>query len=174
MDSTTVNAAQTAPTDVAQNAAQPVTQSKLTAKVTSVYFNKYEENSYYTISLRLNKSLKLMVQNESGLYEDGTSQFLNKPAGAMLEKVTDDVANYYLATQGISATTLSTALSSAELTIRQKLFAAGETDGEITNESDHDQWFTFIDKLSISKMAKLVMSKQLGLSIDELKLLLEE
>ena len=174
MSTTNANAAQTAPTDVAQNAAQPVTQSKLTAKATSVYFNKYEENSYYTISLRLNKSLKLMIQNNSGLYEDGTSQFLNKPAAAILEKVTDDVANYYLATQGITAATLTTALSGAELTIRQKLFAAGESDGDVANESDHDQWFTFIDKLTISKMAKLVMSKQLGLSIDELKLLLEE
>lgn len=159
--------------NAAATAAQP-TQNKLNVKATAVYFNKYENNSYYTISLRLSKPLKLMVQNTAGLYEDGTSQFLNKPAAAILEKVTDDVANYYLATQGVSITTLTTALSGAELTIRQKLFAAGETDGEITNESDHDQWFTFIDKLSISKMAKLVMSKQLGLSIDELKLLLEE
>lgn len=163
----TQNAATVQPT------AQP-TQKKVTAKVTAVYFEKYDDNQYFTISLRLNKPLKLMKQNDAGIYEETTTVFLSKPAAALLQDVNDDIAAYYLSMQGATQQSLSTALSGAELTIRQKLLVAGETDGDVTNESDHDQWFSFIDKLTVSKMAKLVMSKQLGLSIDELKLLLED
>ena len=156
----------------AQTVAQ-TTQNKVVAKVTSIFYTKYEDNSYYTIALRLNKSLKLMKEGDDGLYSEVATQFINKPAAALLQDVDDDIAAYYLATQGISATTLSTALSGAEVTVRQKFFAAGEAADGVANETDHDQWFTFIDKFAISKMAKLVMAKQLGLSIDELKLLLE-
>lgn len=161
-------------TTTATTTTATVAQNKVTAKVTAVYFEKYDDNQYYTISLRLNKPLKMMKQNDAGIYEETTTAFLNKPAAALLEGVADDVANYYLAVQGISATTLSTALSGAEVAVRQKLFAAGEAADGVANETDHDQWFSFIDKLTVIKMAKLVMSKQLGLSIDELKLLLEE
>ena len=116
----------------------------------------------------------MMKQNDAGIYEETTTAFLSKPAAALLQDVNDDIAAYYLSMQGATQQSLSTALSGAEVTIHQKLFAAGETDGDVANETDHDQWFSFIDKLTVSKMGKLVMAKQLGLSIDELKLLLEE
>lgn len=161
-------------TTINATAAQNATQNKVTAKVTAVYFEKYDDNQYYTISLRLNKPLKMMKQNDAGIYEETTTVFLSKPAAALLQDVNDDIAAYYLSMQGATQQSLSTALSGAEVTVRQKLFAAGEAADGVANETDHDQWFSFIDKLSISKMAKLVMSKQLGLSIDELKLLLEE
>lgn len=149
-------------------------QNKVIAKVTAIYFTKHEDNSYYTITLRLNKALKVMKEGDDGLYKEDTTLFLSKPAAALLQDLSDDVANYYLATQSVTQQTLSTALSGAEVAVRQKFFAAGEAADDVANETDHDQWFTFIDKFTVSKMAKLVMSKQLGLSIDELKLLLEE
>ena len=170
MDTTT---ATTTATTAAQNAAAAQLTNKLSVKVTSVFFTKYEENQYYTLALRLNKALKVMKEGNDGLYSESTTQFLNKPAAAVLQDVTDDIASYYLAVKGINSATLSTALSGAEVTLTQRFFAAGETKDDVTNDTDHDQWFTFVTAIKISKMAKLVMSKELGLSIDELKLLLE-
>jgi len=83
------------------------------------------------------------------------------------------VLNYFIAVKGADVESLKTALSGATIKIEQKFFAAGEAADGVANETDHDQWFSFIVDVKISKPAVLVMAKQLGLGIDELKLLLE-
>lgn len=121
----------------------------------------------------LDKQLKVMKLTEAGVYEETTTQFLSLPVSAALAQISDEVLNYFIAVKGADADSLKTALSGATIKVEQKLFVAGETIDGVSNETDHDQWFSFIIDVKISKPAVLVMAKQLGLGIDELKLLLE-
>jgi hypothetical protein len=166
---TAANEAPAAP----ETAAPAIIKNHVKATVTAVSLAQFDGQNYKTLGLRLNKSLKWMKQNDAGLYEETATPFLNIPLSAALSQITDDVMNYYLAVKGAEVENLKTALSGAEIDVDQRLFTAGETIDDVANETDHDQWFSFIKSVKVSKMATLVMTKQLGLSIDELKLLLD-
>ena len=147
--------------------------NKVKCAVQAVYLNQYDENPYKTLSLLVNTQLKLMKQNDAGLYEETTTSFISLPLAAALAQINDEVVNYFIAIKGTEIEALKTALSGAEIEAEQKLLIAGETTGDVTNDSGHDQWFTFIKKVKISKMATLVMANQLGISIADLKALLD-
>ena len=149
------------------------TINSVKANVRSVFVNQFEEQNYKTLSLMLDKPLKIMKLTDSGIYEETTTQFLSLPVSAALAQISNEMMNYFIAVKGADAESLKTALSGATIKVEQKLFVAGETIDGISNETDHDQWFSFIIDVKISKPAVLVMAKQLGLGIDELKLLLE-
>lgn len=149
------------------------TINSVKANVRSVFVNQFEEQNYKTLSLMLNKPLKVMKLAESGVYEETTTQFLSLPVSAALAQISNEMMNYFIAVKGADVESLKTALSGATIKIEQKFFTAGEAADGVANETDHDQWFSFIIDVKISKPAVLVMSKQLGLSIDEMKLLLE-
>lgn len=172
------NANQTNAAENNQNGAeatvQNVVKNSVKAAVNGVYINQFEDQSYKTLSLMLSKPLKIMKQNDAGLYEETTTQFLSLPVSAALAQIEDDVVNYFIAVKGADVETLKIALAGAIIDIDQKLFTAGQVDGDVANETDHDQWFSFIKNLKVSKMATLVMTKQLGLGLEELKLLLEK
>lgn len=153
---------------------QPVVKNSVKAVVNGVYINQFEDQAYKTLSLMLTKPLKVMKQNDAGLYEETTTQFLSLPVSAALAQINDEIVNYFIAVMGADVETLKIALSGSTIEIDQKLFTAGQVDGDVANESDHDQWFSFIKSIKVSKMAALVMSKKLGLGLDELKLLLEQ
>ena len=161
-------------TNVVENAAPAVVKNAVKATVNGVYINQFEDQSYKTLSLMLNKPLKVMKEGDDGLYHEVSTQFLSLPVSAALSQINDDVMNYFIAVKGADVDALKTALSGAAIEIDQKLFAAGESADDVANESDHDQWFSFIKSVKVSKMATLVMAKQLGLDLAELKLLLEE
>ena len=146
--------------------------NKVKCAVQSVFLNQYDENPYKTLSLLVNTQLKVMKQNDAGLYEESTSSFISLPLAAALAQINDEVVNYFIAIKGTEIEALKTALSGAEIEAEQKLLIAGETSGDVTNDTGHDQWFTFIKKVKISKMATLVMANQLGISIADLKALL--
>ena len=160
--------------NVVENAAPAVVKNAVKATVNGVYINQFEDQSYKTLSLMLNKPLKVMKEGDDGLYHEVSTQFLSLPVSAALSQINDDVMNYFIAVKGADVDALKTALSGAAIEIDQKLFAAGESADDVANESDHDQWFSFIKSVKVSKMATLVMAKQLGLDLAELKLLLEE
>lgn len=162
--------------NAAENAAEAnvqVTMNKVKANVQSVFINQFEDQAYKTLSLMLNKPLKVMKQNDAGIYEETTTQFLSLPVSAALSQIEDDVLNYFVAVKGADAETLKTALGGATIEVEQKLFAAGQAEGDVANETDHDQWFSFIKKVSPSKMAMLVMASQLGVSLGDLKAIME-
>ena len=159
---------------MAQNNANQVSKNAVKATVQGIFVNQFEDQAYKTLSLMLNKPLKVMKQNDAGLYEETTSQFLSLPVSAALSQISDDVMNYFLAVKGADVDALKTALSGAAIEVEQKLVAAGETVDDVANEGDHDQWFSFIKNVKVSKMAMLVMAKQLGLDLADLKLLFEE
>lgn len=148
-------------------------KNSVKANVQSVFINQFEDQAYKTLSLMLNKPLKVMKQNDAGIYEETTTQFLSLPVSAALSQIEDDVLNYFVAVKGADAETLKTALGGATIEVDQKLFAAGQTEGDIANETDHDQWFSFIKKVNPSKMAMLVMASQLGVSLGDLKAIME-
>lgn len=149
-------------------------KNSVKANVQSVFINQFEDQAYKTLSLMLNKPLKVMKQNDAGIYEETTTQFLSLPVSAALSQIEDDVLNYFVAVKGADAETLKTALGGATIEVDQKLFAAGQTEGDIANETDHDQWFSFIKKVNPSKMAMLVMASQLGVSLSDLKAIMEQ
>jgi len=146
--------------------------NKVKCAVQAVYLNQYDDNPYKTLSLLVNTQLKVMKQNDAGLYEESTSSFISLPLAAALAQINDEVVNYFIAIKGTEIEDLKTALSGAEIEAEQRLLIAGETSGDVTNDTGHDQWFTFIKKVNISKMATLVMANQLGISIADLKALL--
>ena len=148
-------------------------KNSVKANVQSVYLAQFEDQNYKTLSVMLNKPLKVMKQNDAGLYEETTTQFLSLPVSAALAQINDDVVNYFIAVKGADAETLKTALGGATIEVDQKLFTAGQTEGDIANESDHDQWFSFIKKVVPSKMAMLVMASQLGVAVSDLKAIME-
>ena len=152
---------------------ESVVKNNVKATVQSVYINQFEEQNYKTLSLMLNKPLKVMKENDAGVYEETSTSFLSLPVSATLSQIDDDVLNYFLAVKGADIDTLRTALGGATIEVDQKLFAAGQTDGDITNETEHDQWFSFIKKLVPSKMAMLVMASQMGVSVADLKAIME-
>lgn len=159
---------------MAQNNSNQVIKNNVKATVNGVYINQFEDQNYKTLSLMLNKPLKVMKQNDAGVYEETTTQFLSLPVSAALSQINDDVMNYFISVKGADVETLKTALSGAAIEIDQKMFAAGESADDVANETDHDQWFSFIKSVKVSKMAILVMTKQLGLDLADLKMLLEE
>lgn len=166
------NAAEVA---ASENNAVNVVINKLTgAVVKAVYIQQFDEQNYKTLSLMLDKPLKVIRQNDAGLYEETTTQFLSLPVAAALSQISDDVMNYFISVKGAEIDNLKTALSGAKIDITQRLFTAGETADDITNDTDHDQWFSFIKNVKLSKIAQLTMAKQLGLSIEDLKMLLED
>ena len=148
-------------------------KNSVKANVQSVFINQFEDQAYKTLSLMLNKPLKVMKQNDAGIYEETTTQFLSLPVSAALSQIEDDVLNYFVAVKGADAETLKTALGGATIEVDQKLFTAGQAEGDVANETDHDQWFSFIKKVSPSKMAMLVMASQLGVSLGDLKAIME-
>lgn len=148
-------------------------KNSVKANVQSVFINQFEDQAYKTLSLMLNKPLKVMKQNDAGIYEETTTQFLSLPVSAALSQIEDDVLNYFVAVKGADAETLKTALGGATIEVDQKLFTAGQAEGDIANETDHDQWFSFIKKVNPSKMAMLVMASQLGVSLGDLKAIME-
>lgn len=145
--------------------------NKVKCAVQSVFLNQYDENPYKTLSLLVNTQLKLMKTNDAGLYEETTTNFISLPLSAAIAQINDEVVNYYIAIKGTEIEALKTALSGAEIEAEQRLLAAGEVSGDVTNNTGHDQWFTFIKKVKISKMAILVMANQLGISVADLKAL---
>lgn len=152
---------------------ESVVKNSVKATVQGVYVNQFEEQNYKTLSLMLSKPLKVMKENDAGVYEETSTSFLSLPLSKALSQIDDAVLNYFLAVKGADVENLRTALGDATIEVDQKIFAAGKTEDDTTNSTDHDQWFSFIKKLVPSKMAVLVMAGQLSVSIADLKAIME-
>lgn len=147
--------------------------NKVKTTVRSVYLNQFGDNKAYTLSLWVDTKMKVRLMNDAGLYEESTTNFISLPVIAGLAQINNEVVNYFIAIKGVDIETLKTALSGAEIECEQRLLAAGETSGDVTNDKGHDQWFTFIKKVKISRMAMLTMASQLNINVSDLKALLE-
>ena len=136
---------------------------KINAKITGVDVVKFEGQEYSTISLRLNKNIKKMVENEAGVYEESTTPFVSMPISAFLAQVNDDAINYYLGTKGANVENIKTAFANADITVAQILVAAGKTEGKFTNDKEHDTYFNDVSNVKPSKLAIIKIASELGI-----------
>lgn len=133
------------------------------AKVQGVFVNKFEDNEYQTLSLRLNQNLKIMRADDNGDYKEENTPFLSMPLSAALNQIDNDVINYFVGVTTPDEHTLRTALSSASITIEEELVPEGETvEGFGENSTDHDQYFHVIKSCAPTKLGKAVIAASLG------------
>lgn len=136
---------------------------KVNAKITGIDVAKFEGQEYSTISIRLNKQVKKMVENEAGIYEESTTPFVSMPISAFLATVNDDNINYYLATKGADVENIKTAFANAEVNLTQILVGAGKTEGNFSNDKDHDVYFNVVSSVKPSKLAIIKIASELGI-----------
>jgi len=148
---------------VVNNAANATVVNNVTVKVTNIDLQKFEGQEYYTISFRLNKPIKKMVENETGIYEDAKTSFISMPMSAFLSTVNDDSINYYLSTKGAELENIKTAFAGATLKIAQRKVAANETYKEFTNEKAHDVYFNELTSVKACKLAIVKIAAELGI-----------
>lgn len=148
---------------VVNNAANATVVNNVTVKVTNIDIQKFEGQEYYTISFRLNKPIKKMVENDNGIYEDAKTSFISMPMSAFLASVNDDSINYYLSTKGVEVENVKTAFAGASLKIAQRKVAANETYKEFTNEKTHDVYFNELQSVKACKLAIVKIAAELGI-----------
>lgn len=134
---------------------------KINAKITGIDVVKFEGQDYSTISLRLNKPIKKVVENEAGVYEEANTSFVSMPMSAFLATVNDDNINYYLGSKGATVENIKTAFSSAEIVLSQTLLTAGEVKGDFKNDKDHDVYFNVVSSVKPSKLAIIKIAAEL-------------
>ena len=135
---------------------------KIKCKVTSVDLTKFDGQEYSTISFRLNTPIKKMVENDNGLYEEGTSSFISMPISAFMASINNDTINYYFATKGVDIETLQNAFGAATLEIGQVKVEAKKTYKDFKNEKDRDVYFNEIISTTPSRLAIVKIAVELG------------
>lgn len=142
----------------------------VTARINRVtILEKDEARPYTSLSLSLSSPLNVMVEGNDGVWVEETRNSLIIPMAAFLATDSDPVINYYIARLGATEDVLRDCYASATVKIHQQYLAAGETVGDLTNASDHDQWFSVIDKISVfSSLVYSIIAARLGLPIEAL------
>lgn len=139
------------------------TVKKIEVKVQGVYLNKFDDNDYQTISLRLNKPIKIMRADDNGDYKEDSTNFLSMPLSAAFDQMQNDTINYFIGVTSPDEHNLRIALSSAKLVIDECLVPEGETvKGFGENTTDHDQYFHVIASCTPTKLGKAVIAASLG------------
>ena len=90
-----------------------------------------------------------MIEGNDGTWVEETRNSLIIPMAAFLACDNDAIISYYIARNGATEDILRDCYSAATLKIRQQYLAAGETIDDLTNASDHDQWFSVIEKVNV-------------------------
>lgn len=131
-------------------AEQKANVNVVTARINRVtILEKDEARPYTSLSLSLSKPLNVMIEGNDGTWVEETRNSLIIPMAAFLACDSDAITSYYIARNGATEDILRDCYSAATVKIRQQYLAAGETNGDLTNTSDHDQWFSVIEKLSV-------------------------
>ena len=134
----------------ANAAEQKATVNVVTARINRVtVLEKDEARPYTSISLSLSSPLNVMIEGNDGTWVEETRNSLIIPMAAFLACDSDVITSYYIARDGATEDTLRDCYAAATVKIRQQYLAAGETIDDLTNASDHDQWFSVIEKLSV-------------------------
>jgi hypothetical protein len=134
----------------ANAAEQKATVNVVTARINRVtILEKDEERPYTSISLGLSSPLNVMIEGNDGTWAEETRNSLIIPMAAFLACDNDAIISYYIARNGATEDILKDCYSAATVKIRQQYLAAGETIKDLTNASDHDQWFSIIEELNV-------------------------
>ena len=134
----------------ANAAEQKALVNVVTARINRVtILEKDETRAYTSLSLSLSSPLNVMIEGNDGTWVEETRNSLIIPMAAFLATDNDAIISYYIARNGATEDILRDCFSAATLKIRQQYLAAGETIGDLTNASDHDQWFSVIEKVNV-------------------------
>jgi hypothetical protein len=134
----------------ANAAEQKATVNVVTARINRInILEKDEARPYTSISLSLSSPLNVMIEGNDGVWVEETRNSLIIPMAAFLACDNDAIISYYIARNGATEDILRDCYSAATLKIRQQYLAAGETIDDLTNASDHDQWFSVIEKVNV-------------------------
>lgn len=157
----------------ANAAEQKASVNVVTAKINRVtILEKDEARPYTSLSLSLSSPLNVMIEGNDGVWVEETRNSLIIPMAAFLACDTDDVVSYYIARFGATEDILRDCYAAATVKIRQQYLAAGETIDDLTNASDHDQWFSVIEKISVGRLVHPIIASKLGLPLDALSAIL--
>ena len=132
----------------ANAAEQKATVNVVTARINRVTILEKDEARPYT-SISLSSPLNVMIEGNDGTWVEETRNSLIIPMAAFLACDNDAIISYYIARNGATEDILRDCYSAATLKIRQQYLAAGETIDDLTNASDHDQWFSVIEKVNV-------------------------
>lgn len=150
-------------------AEQKANVNVVTARINRVtILEKDEARPYTSLSLSLSSPLNVMIEGNDGVWVEETRNSLIIPMAAFLATDTDDVVSYYIARFGATEDILRDCYAAATVKIRQQYLAAGETNGDLTNASDHDQWFSVIEKITVGRLVHPIIAGKLGLPVDAL------
>ena len=155
------------------NVEQKATVNVVTARINRVtILEKDEARPYTSLSLSLSSPLNVMIEGNDGTWVEETRNSLIIPMAAFLACDSDDVVSYYIARFGATEDILRDCYAAATVKIRQQYLAAGETIDDLTNASDHDQWFSVIEKITVGRLVHPIIAGKLGLPVDALSAIL--
>lgn len=154
-------------------AEQKASVNVVTARINRVtILEKDEARPYTSLSLSLSSPLNVMIEGNDGTWVEETRNSLIIPMAAFLASDNDDVVSYYIARFGATEDILRDCYAAATVKIRQQYLAAGETIDDLTNASDHDQWFSVIEKITVGRLVHPIIAGKLGLPVDALSAIL--
>lgn len=150
-------------------AEQKANVNVVTAKIIRVtILEKDEVRPYTTLSLGLSSPLNVMIEGNDGTWVEETRNSLIIPMAAFLANDNDNVVNYYIARFGATEDILRDCYTLATVKIRQQYLASGETIDDLTNASEHDQWFSIIEKITVDSLVHPIIASKLGVPVEAL------